>query len=219
MNFYSCDGAAPYSPASRPHTSPCEGTISTSSSKPALPVPTRPSVQCHLGWQATLLATLITLALLCVTDLTQHQGPVTLSSLILLPAFPQGLRGAQTYSRGSGAAPTGKMVLTGNGAHPESHQRRTCRCPRSGIPLGRGSCSLSCPASRKHPGPEEKQRRKQESRIREEQWSLLAWKAAWRRQWRGTSLRDLPESGPGRKTAETPEGSVQGPRRGPRRLT
>lgn len=133
-----------------------------------------------------------------------------------LPTRPE--RGAQTYSRGSGAAPTGKMVLTGNGAHPESHQRRTCRCPRSGIPLGRGSCSLSCPASRKHPGPEEKQRRKQESRIREEQWSLLAWKAAWRRQWRGTSLRDLPESGPGRKTAETPEGSVQGPRRGPRRL-
>lgn len=62
------------------------------SSLPGSYQPTRPSVQCHLGWQATLLATLITLALPCVTDLTQHQGPVTLSSLILLPAFPQGLR-------------------------------------------------------------------------------------------------------------------------------
>lgn len=50
------------------------------------------------------------------------------------------------------------------------------------------------------------------SRMRERQWSLPAWKAAWKRQWRWTSLRDLPGPGPGRKIAETPEGSVQGPR-------
>ena len=85
---------------------------------------------------------------------------------------------------------------------------RTCRCPRSGISLVRGSCSLSCPASRKHPGPEEKQRKKQGNRIREGQRSLPAWRTAWRRQCRGTSLRDLPEPGLGKKTAETPEGSV-----------
>jgi hypothetical protein len=55
---------------------------------------------------------------------------------------------------------------------------------------------------------QEKQRRKQGNRVREGQRSLPAWRTAWRRQCRETSLRDLPEPGPGKKTAETPEGSV-----------
>lgn len=125
--------------------------------------PTWPSVRCHLRRQHYPTGHSDHSSTTSCHRLHSAQGPVTLSSLraergTAHPASQP--RVAATHTVGVlGHPPLCRTVLTRSGAHPKSHQRRTCHCPRSGIPLALGFCFPSCPASRKHPGPEEEARK------------------------------------------------------------